>query len=219
MVQGGNHAQAGGILLVFLGKTPISDNLQFLICLSCKVTQSVATGCYLASWPDEDNLLQSSSNSPFTATSPPGQRHRPPPSPSAYSIEPDMLFFGISTCSIPPVWQRSKADPKWHSAADQTSARSLGGCCCLHVLIFISVVKGHRWKVAVPLRCSYSPGADTARRACCSPPCCQMWQQAIPSPILCLPPSLAVSHSLHTAFRPAQEANQEEQKQTACSLG
>lgn len=65
MVQGGNHAQAGGILLVFLGKTPISDNLQFLICLPCKVTQSVATGCHLASWPDKDNLLQSSSNSPL----------------------------------------------------------------------------------------------------------------------------------------------------------
>lgn len=64
MVQGRNHAQAGGILLVFLGKTPISDNLQFLICLPCKVTQSVATGCHLASWPDKDNLLQSSSNSP-----------------------------------------------------------------------------------------------------------------------------------------------------------
>lgn len=45
-----------------------------------------------------------------------------------------------------------------------------------------------------------------------------MWQQAILDPIFCFLSRLGVNHFLGTAFRLAQEANWEGQKQTVCNL-
>lgn len=81
------------------------------------------------------------------------------------------FFFSILTCSVAPIWQRPKGHLNWHLVACQTPARSLRDCYSfLHLLIFITFVKGHRWKVVVSLRRSYSSGADTACRAWRSTP-------------------------------------------------
>lgn len=81
------------------------------------------------------------------------------------------FFFGILACSGLPVWQRPKENWNYHWEACQDPARSLRVCFSfLHLLIFIPVIKGHRWKVAVSLKHIYSSGADTAHRAWCSSP-------------------------------------------------
>lgn len=81
-----------------------------------------------------------------------------------------MHFFNLLSCSVLPAWQRPKRDPNWHLVACQAPDRSLRGCYSLCLLTFIFFVEGHRWKVAVWLSHSCSPGAGTDCRVWHSTP-------------------------------------------------
>lgn len=108
---------------------------------------------------------------------------------SMHDIKHDKHFFGVLTCLVPPVWQRPKGHPKWHSAACQAPCKSRGGCCSyLHLWLLIYFVKRHGWNVAVSLRCSCpSELMEPAERGAALS-ACQEWQQAI------LDPFFSVSH-------------------------